>query len=338
MDTAIVGSTPGNDNAERGLGKVGKTNSTQQSGFSANDRPLVKPGLALHPLCELFPRMDGADFEALKADIRANGLHQSIVVYEGQILDGGNRYMACVELGITPAAVEYAGADPLGFVFSANARRRHLTPGQYAAIVASAQNWELAQAAGSNQHTQKAGGQATLHDLPPAAEKAPLQTVADRTAKSGASERTQKMADKVARADPELSRQVAHGEISLPQAVRQVEKKPEPAKVAAPAPIIKPEPDEDPYADLATDAERLVAENRALQERINVLSASDQAAKLNEWITKFHKLDAHLTQVNTTLSEAQKEATRKGKVLAAIRKFLEVERDSEILPKLKGGA
>lgn len=306
---------------------------------------------ALHPLCELFPRMDGADFEALKADIRANGLHQPIVFYEGQILDGGNRYRACVELDITPAAIEYAGTDPLGFVFSANARRRHLTPGQYAAIVASAQNWELAQARGgdgSNQHSSKAAtlpvcsnqpvGQATLPDLTQVEEKVPMQTVADRAAQSGASDRTQRMADKVARADPDLSRQVAHGEISLPQAVRQVEKKPEPVKVAAPAPVINPEPADDPHADLIADAERLVTENRALQERVDVLTANDQGAKLNEWITRYHQLEGRLNQALATSKVAQDEAKRKGNTLAKIRTHLGVDRDSEILPKLKGGA
>ncbi len=330
METSIAGSPP--TKGEAGIRSERTRPQIEKAApeFSANDGRNVKPGiaigsagLALHPLSELFPRMNGADFEALKADIRANGLHQPIVFHEGQILDGGNRYRACVELGITPAAVEYAGTDPLGFVFSANARRRHLTPGQYAAIVASAQNWELAQAHGGDRKSDQA---ATL----------PLASVADRAAHSGASERTQKMADKVARANPALSRQVAHGEISLPQAVRQVEKKPQP--VAAPAPAIEPEPVDDPHADLLADLEREVAENRALQERIDALTKDDIAAELDKRIKLYHQLDGRLQQEITTRNEAQREATRKGKVLAAIRKFLGVERDSEILPKLKGGA
>ena len=36
-------------------------------------------------------------------------------------------------------------------------------------------------------------------------------------AQSGASDKTQRMADKVAKTDPELAKKVAHGEISLPQ-------------------------------------------------------------------------------------------------------------------------
>jgi hypothetical protein len=277
---------------------------------------------ALHPLCELFPRMSEAEFCALKADIAANKLNQAIVIHGGQILDGGNRYRACLELGIEPQTVEYSGADPVAFVLSANLHRRHLTPGQQAAIVASAQDWAKAQAVGNPQFGNVTG----------------LATVADRAATSGASDKTQRNADKVARAAPELAKQVAHGEISLPQAVRQVEKKPEPEKVAAPAPAIEPEPADDPHADLIADAERLVAENRALQQRVDVLAADDKGAKLNEWITRYHQLEGRLDQAITTSNEAKREATRKGKVLAQIRIFLGVERDSEILPKLKGGA
>lgn len=293
--------------------------------------------IALHPLCALFPRLADAEFAAFKADIAANGLNQPIVIYRGQILDGGNRYRACVELGIKPATVDYTGTDPMGFVFSANARRRHLTPGQYAAIVASAQNWELAQAQGgdgSNQHSSKAATLPVCSNQPAGATDS-LSTVADRAAQSGASERTQRMADKVAKVAPELAKQVAHGEISLPQAVRQVEKKLELAQKSAPAP--DPEP-ENPLADLAADYEREVAENRELQKRVAVLTTSDQVAALNEWITRYHSLEGRLNQALVTGNEAQREAMRKGKVLSQIRAFLGVERDAEILPKLKGGA
>ncbi|EEE06871.1 ParB N-terminal domain-containing protein [Burkholderia dolosa] len=176
--------------------------------------------LQLHPLCTLFPRLDGAEFDALKADIAANGQRQAIIVHDGLILDGGNRYRACIEAGINPRIEQYGGADPLAFVLSANLHRRHLTPGQQAAIVAAATNWLEAHGHGGD---RKSDQSATLH----------LETVADRATQSGASVRTQKMADKVAKSDPDLVKKVAHGEVTLPQAVKQVEKAQRPRRAQA---------------------------------------------------------------------------------------------------------
>jgi ParB-like chromosome segregation protein Spo0J len=164
--------------------------------------------------------MTATEFDALKSDIAENGLLQAIVVYDGMILDGGNRYRACVELGLEPQTVEidFTEHDIVSYVLSCNLHRRHLSPGQMAAIVASAQDWANAQIAGSNQYIPRADAPATLPDQK-------LSTVADRAAQSGASERTQRMADKVAREDPDLAKRVAQGDVSLPAALKQVEQK-----------------------------------------------------------------------------------------------------------------
>ena len=61
----------------------------------------------LHPLCTLFPRMGGAEFDSLVADIKTNGLSQPITLHNGFILDGGNRYRACMEAAID-RAINYA--------------------------------------------------------------------------------------------------------------------------------------------------------------------------------------------------------------------------------------
>lgn len=163
----------------------------------------------LHPLCTLFPRLSGAEFDALRDDIKANGLRQPIVLHQGLILDGGNRYRACIEAGVTPRFAEYAGGNLVSFVLSANLHRRHMTAGQQAAIVASAQDWAQAQGRGGDRRSDQS---ATLH----------FDSAEKRAAESGASLRTQKMADKVAKADPALARKVAHGEVSLPKAVEAV--------------------------------------------------------------------------------------------------------------------
>lgn len=86
--------------------------------------------LQFHPLANVFPMMEGQDFADLVADIRAHGLREPIVVHEGQVLDGRNRYRACREAHVPLQIVPYAGTDPAAFVVSLNLRRRHLTESQ----------------------------------------------------------------------------------------------------------------------------------------------------------------------------------------------------------------
>lgn len=97
---------------------------------------------------------------------------------------------ACIETDVEPDFVPFEGGSLVAFVLSANLHRQHMTPGQQAAIVASAQDWAKAQTYGG----ARRGDQAAI---------LPLETVRQRAAESGASDRTQRMADKVMKADPE---------------------------------------------------------------------------------------------------------------------------------------
>jgi hypothetical protein len=98
-----------------------------------------------HHAANLFPLMEECDpegFKTLVGDIRKNGLLLSIVLYEGKILDGRNRYQACKAAGITPnfsdwnkLSTKYEhNISPLEYVISKNLYRRHLTDDQRAAV------------------------------------------------------------------------------------------------------------------------------------------------------------------------------------------------------------
>jgi hypothetical protein len=90
---------------------------------------------AYHPICLLFPQMTDEELQELAEDIRIKGLLHPIVLYQGKILDGRNRYLACPMAGVKPRFVEWQGpGSPLQWVISENMIRRHLTSSQRAVL------------------------------------------------------------------------------------------------------------------------------------------------------------------------------------------------------------
>lgn len=87
-----------------------------------------------HRLANYFPAIEGQEFEDLVESIRKNGQLNPIILFEGKILDGKNRFRACQQLGINPITQEYSGNDPLDFVIAENINRRHLTESQRALL------------------------------------------------------------------------------------------------------------------------------------------------------------------------------------------------------------
>jgi N6-adenosine-specific RNA methylase IME4 len=90
-----------------------------------------------HPLANLFPMMEGAEFAAFVADVRQQGrLIEPITLHDDQILDGRNRERACEAAGVAPRYETFTGDDPVAFVISKNLARRHLNESQRAMIAA----------------------------------------------------------------------------------------------------------------------------------------------------------------------------------------------------------
>ena len=82
-----------------------------------------------HPLSMAFRMMTAEEYADFRPDIQVNGLRDSIVLFQGKILDGRNRYKACCETGIEPHFTEFDGTEEeaAAFVESKNAHRRHLS-------------------------------------------------------------------------------------------------------------------------------------------------------------------------------------------------------------------
>lgn len=89
-----------------------------------------------HPLSNLVPEMAPDEFLALREDIKANGLLEPIVVFEGLILDGRHRHRAFTELRGDGENLKWTPDDFINFDGSEtdaslkvmeNVQRRHLT-------------------------------------------------------------------------------------------------------------------------------------------------------------------------------------------------------------------
>jgi len=185
-------------------------------------KPRTFHDLTHHPLAEIFPLMEGEEFDALVKDIEDNGLREPITLYEDKILDGRNRYRAVVKAKLQFKLKDenfrpYTGSDPLGFVVSANLHRRHLTESQRALIATNLVTTKL----GDNQFNK------------------PGVTNKQAATMLGVSEATVKMAkDVAAKATPEIKEKVQKGELRL-AAAKEVIKKPQEEQAAELNRIVK---------------------------------------------------------------------------------------------------
>lgn len=117
---------------------AGTTDSYQHDGYENTRIPRE-----FHEYAMLFPQMNDDEMAALAEDIQANGQREKIKLLDGKILDGCNRYKACLIAKVTPEFEEFTGGDPLNYVVSANVRRRHLNESQRALIGAYISSMEL---------------------------------------------------------------------------------------------------------------------------------------------------------------------------------------------------
>lgn len=104
--------------------------------------------IPFHPLADLFPLMEGVEFDDLVTDVKANGLRDLVMIIDQpggpQILDGRNRYRALLAAGlISPEDTEglyfrhfvpAIDKEPLAYVLSKNLARRHLNESQRAMV------------------------------------------------------------------------------------------------------------------------------------------------------------------------------------------------------------
>jgi hypothetical protein len=159
--------------------------------------------------------MEGKDLEALTKDIREHGLREPITLHpDGSILDGRNRYRACLHAGVEPQFVTWQDdGSPISFVISLNLKRRQLTASQRAMIALKAKSLLAAEAKERQVRANPRGVQEGGVLVPPGT-KGRANTLAG--ALVGISGMTVARAQRIAkRGVPELVAAVRAGEITV---------------------------------------------------------------------------------------------------------------------------
>lgn len=183
-----------------------------------------------HEIANVWPMMDDDAIQALADDIQKNGQLQPIWTYEGKILDGRNRFVACTIAGVQPVLRDYKGDQPTAFAVSLNDRRRHMTKGALAAVAAEL---EPLFAADAKRRQKEAGGDRKSEKAKSVVQKIEQPIlVNDRKANAEAAQAVGVNRQYVAEAKkmkeqaPEVFERLKAGKVTLQDAKREVAKKP----------------------------------------------------------------------------------------------------------------
>ena len=314
-----------------------------------------------HPLSALFAPFDlkGRDFLDLAADIQIRGLEQEIVLFQGMILDGWNRYQASLKADVKPRFVEYDGDDPWGYVASLNIFRRHWSPADKAALYLRKLEMDQDQdQVLQTGHPSLPDPQAynIVHSSATAPECLKLNTPSVRhiAKELGVSQGTaSKIATVAQSAAPEVRQAVKNKTLPLATAaeISKLPVKEQSAAVNAPrAPKVKTAAvAKSAQTASASDLEQLRAElDEAHQDIVELdheliaqqklIASLQNTNRANEIISLQGKMEAaykHINQLNVTRAEAEKHARGVTGLLEKIRKFLGVKRNSEIIEAIK---
>jgi N6-adenosine-specific RNA methylase IME4 len=175
--------------------------------------------IPFHEIANIFPLIHGKEFVELKADIKSNGVHEPITLYEGQILDGRNRFIACQETGVQPNYVDYTGSDPVGYVISLNLLRRQLDSDQKAAAALKALPFYEAEAKKRQVRTQE--NRDLVNQQIDEQEKPNKQATQQVAEKFGTNRQYVSDMKKIQKEDPNTFEEIANGEKKLVAVKRQ---------------------------------------------------------------------------------------------------------------------
>lgn len=261
---------------------------------------MIDSSLQQHPLSAAFPPLTADEYQTLVDSITDLGVQNAITIYQGQVLDGWNRYRAAVELDLDcPTRELESWIDPRSFVLAQNKARRHITAAQLIAAASKIYEWKPL---GANQHTER--GSALSAD-PQSSSKQLAETL-------GVGVRSVEQFRAVQRnAAPEVVQAVERGDVGLPKAAA-IAKLPKEQQAAALVVPLAPVPAAAPAAPKkqAKDEPRPSVQDQsalqihALEEEIAALR--EQLAEAREEIAALSKLMDAAEPVTAAVAEAKK--------------------------------
>jgi ParB-like chromosome segregation protein Spo0J len=175
--------------------------------------------LEFHEVANVFPLMEGDEFRELVRDIEKNGQQQPILTYEGKILDGRNRYRACMEADVEPWVEKWSGGSPVEAVLSLNLHRRHLSKGERS-MIASRMLPHLEAEARERMLRGKAANPTERMPEGPTPKRVQGEAREEAARLTGTNPRYVSDAKRLAREAPEMAERVERGEVTIPQAKR----------------------------------------------------------------------------------------------------------------------
>lgn len=173
-----------------------------------------------HEIANIFPMMKEEEYERLKNDIVENDQLEPIVLYENKILDGRNRYRALCELGLKPNIKEYEGDQPLSYVISKNLHRRHLDAGQRAMIATDIK--PMLEIEAKKRKGLRTDLQNLVEILPPGDFGKSRDKAGDLFGVSG---KYVSDAEKLKEESPDLAEKVRRGDLTIPKAKKESQKR-----------------------------------------------------------------------------------------------------------------
>lgn len=178
----------------------------------------------------IFPDASKEDFDLLVCDISKNGydLDFPIILYQGAILDGWNRWRACQQVGEKPATKEFTGSDTdaINYTLRTN-KRRNLTSSQWATIAVDAEEIMAAIAEEVELERRKKQSE-TQSMIEPMAEQIPPQAKYERESatKTATIFNTNgnyiKAAKRLKATNPEAFKAVQSGEKTITQVKKEI--------------------------------------------------------------------------------------------------------------------